>query len=886
MRYVFLCFIVFCGLICHAQEDVFIPFEEAYKRVYNIKKYSNVEITVDGRLDEEVWTNPEGWTEDFVMSSPVERLVPKSKTRAKMFFDDKYFYVGFYCKELEPEKMNRFISERDERSVGDVVGIALDTYHDFRAAQEFAVSLGGNKIDLVVLDNVDVNLSWNAVWEARTHINWADSSWTAEFRIPFSQMRYNYKDTVGIWGVNLRRNVRHNNELHKWSLIPRPNPGHVFSFGEIHGMLDLPKPRGVEFLPYTLGKFSSEPRIDGSPYQTGRNWSGNAGFDSKIALSDYTLDIAINPDYGQVELDPSVMNLTALETFYEEKRPFFLEGRHLLDFKNGADMMFYTRRIGASPSYRPQGIDNINSFAETKENIPIIGALKLTGTNRKGVSIGIIESVTAKTYSKVTRNGVENLEVVEPLTNYSAIRVQKNWKGKTYLGGMLTSVNRNLSESYLQDNLINNAFTTGIDFTQYFLDRLYYVDFKGMFSSLHGSKEAVTLLQRRPTHYYQRESAQDYLGVDPTRTSLSGTGGWMEIGRTGTAKWFFVESFGWSSPGFDLNDMGYMRSTDFLSNKTEISYRQKGIWKNMRSNSLTFSQENRWDFEGTAIDNYLTVNWSTTFLNRLQFSIRETYAWNKIDNRMLRGGPDMRLNPYFQTTVSFNTDRGKRVIAQVRYDGNHSVGGYSYSNTIKPGLTFRLGNHVYLISEFGYTDNQNDLQYVARAIDNQNTSIPQYIMGRIDQKTYELMLKLQANLTPDISIQFYGSPFTSTGSFDAFKVATDTKSSAYGNRFHTFSPNEIIYYGDTYSVNREGQNYSFRNPDFSFNEFRSNLVARWEYKPGSTLYFVWEHTMSNRDPYYVSGWGENLDRMTGLPASNIFMIKLNYWFRLEQNYAL
>jgi len=326
--------------------------------------------------------------------------------------------------------------------------------------------------------------------------------------------------------------------------------------------------------------------------------------------------------------------------------------------------------------------------------------------------------------------------------------------------------------------------------------------------------------------------------------------------------------------------MGFMRSTDFISNKTEISYRQKGIWKKFRSNSLTFTQENRWDFDGAPTDNYVAANWSTTFLNRLQFNVKETYIWNKIDNRMLRGGPDMRLNPYFMTSVSFSTDRGKRVMAQVRYDGDHSIGGYSYSNAIRPSLTFRLGNHVYLIGEFRYAENRNDLQYVARAIDTQNLSAPKYIMGRIDQKTYELTLKVQTNLTPDISIQFYGSPFTSTGSFDAFKLATDTKSRNYENRYHAFTPAEISYLGDTYSVGRGGENYSFRNPDFSFNEFRSNLVARWEYKPGSTLYFVWEHVMSNRDQYYVSGWRENLDRMMGLPATNIFMVKLNYWFRL------
>ena len=885
MKYLYLCVFVCCVWVCRAQqeESEYIPFEDAYKRVYHAQKHDNVNITVDGRLDEDIWKDPNGWSEDFMVTVPVERLVPESKTRAKVFFDDKYLYCGYWCQELEPKNMNRFIANRDERSIGDVVAIALDTYHDFRAAIEFGVALGGNKIDLVVLDDLDVNLSWNAVWESRTHINWEDSTWTAEFRVPFSQIRYNYKDTVGIWGMNLRRNVRHSNEIQKWSLIPRPNNGFVYSYGELHGMVDLPKPKGVEFLPYTMGKFRSEPRIAGSPYQTGHAWNGNAGLDAKFALSDYTLDVTVNPDYGQVELDPSVMNLTALETFYEEKRPFFLEGRHLLAFNNGSDMMFYTRRLGASPSYHPENIDNINNFAETKENIPIIGALKLTGTNRNGVSIGIIESMTAPTHVRVTRDGAEDKELVEPLTNYAAMRVRKNWKGNTYLGGMFTSVNRNLNEPYLQQNLINNAFTAGIDFTQYFKDRLYYIDFKGMFSSLHGSKEAITLLQQRPTHYYQRESAQGYLGVDPNRTSLNGTGGFLEIGRKGIEKWSFTETFGWSSPGFDLNDMGYMRSTDVFYNRTEVSYRQKGIWKNMRSNTLTLTQENQWNYDRTGVHNFVRLNWSTTFLNRMQFSIKPTYGWNFIDERLLRGGPDLQYDPYIFTSVSFNTDKGKRVSVQMVYTNDQNPGKKRNAHTLTPSLTLRLGNQFYIIGEYAYTKNDNSVQYVARAMDNNQD--PHYLMGYIHQKTHGLTLKVQANLTPDLSIQFYGSPFTSTASFDDLKVATDTKSKTYEDRFHTFTTGpggEIseLDANNTYHVNMAGKNYSFRNPDFSFNEFRSNIVARWEYRPGSTLYFVWEHTMSNRDQYYLPGWNDNLDRMFGLPATNIFMIKLNYWFSL------
>jgi hypothetical protein len=249
---------------------------------------------------------------------------------------------------------------------------------------------------------------------------------------------------------------------------------------------------------------------------------------------------------------------------------------------------------------------------------------------------------------------------------------------------------------------------------------------------------------------------------------------------------------------------------------------------------------------------------------------------------MLRGGPDMRFDPYFNTTVTFNTDKGKRVMAQVNYYSDYNTDGYNHWEKVTSGLTLRLGNHVYMVGEFLYHYNRNNLQYVSTSKEIA-TQESKYVMGQMAQKTYGLTLKVQANLTPDISIQFYGSPFTSTGSFEAFKVATDnTKSRTYSDKYIDFAPDEISYSetNQTYYVSRKGENYSFQNPDFSFNEFRSNLVARWEYRPGSTLYFVWEHTMSNRDMNYIADWGANLDRMFSLPTSNVFMIKLNYWLNL------
>lgn len=871
-------------VLSFAQQDSIVPLGKAYKRIYTITKVSGMRPVIDGRLDDEFWQTQGEWSDAFVQVSPHERAPTTSPTRMKVLYDDKYIYVGVYCKESEPEKIIRFIGNRDDNSLGDLISVAFDTYHDYRAAPEFNINAGGNKTDLIVTDKLDVNRSWNAVWEGRTHINMSDSSWSAELSIPFSQLRYNQLSNDGIWGLHIRRIIRHKNETQNWSLIPLKNNGHVFSFGEMHGMDNLPKPRNIEFLPYVMGKYQREPKIPGSPYQKGNSWGGNIGMDAKFALSDFTLDMTINPDFGQVELDPSVMNLTAFETFYDEKRPFFLEGKHILDFSSGSDMMFYTRRIGSAPSISTD-VDNVSSFAETKENVPIIGALKLTGTNRNGVTIGVVQSVTARSTAKVTRDGVEDKQIVEPLTNYTVVRAQKNWKGNVLLGGMLTSVNRALNEPYLENVMVRNAFTAGIDYTHYFNNRLYYIDAKGMFSSLNGNREAITRIQLSPVHYYQRTSATGYLGVDENRTSLNGTGGYVKVGRKGNAKWSFSEEFNWMSPGFDLNDIGYLKQADALSNKTTVEFKQTEVWKAFRSNTLTFSQENKWNYGGNVINNAVGFNWKTMFLNRFEINLYESYGWNWLDTRQLRGGPDMRYEPYFYTTATFNTDKAKRVMFMLAYTGDHNTDGYNMFNTLSPSLTFRLGDHVYMSGQFDYSWNTDNLQYIGTIMPVSNVYLlnnttPSYVMGHMEQKTYGLTMKLQINVTPDISVQFYGSPFTSTGTFSRFKEAADTKSKIYRERFFEYNPGMISYDNGVYTAEGQRGKIQFNNPDFSFNEFRSNLVARWEYMPGSTLYLVWEHHMSDRYNQTVSGWGHNLDRMFGLPATNTFMIKLNYWFNI------
>ncbi len=872
-----------CALYAQDARKEVVTFEDAYKRKYQITKLKEQRPQIDGKLDEAIWQQEGQWSEKFSQVIPFERVYTGSWTRVKLFYDDQNIYVGVYCKDIHPETMNAFIGNRDDNSNGDLISIAFDTYHDYRVAPEFNINLGGNKTDLTVTDKLSVNLSWNAVWEGRTHIDMQDSSWTAELRIPFSQLRYNQNNPDGIWGLHVRRIIRRNNEVQNWSLIPIKNNGHVFSFGEMHGMDDLPKPRGMEILPYAMGKYVNEPKIPNSPFQKGHKFQGSAGLDAKFSLSDYTLDMTINPDYGQVELDPSVMNLTAYEVFYDEKRPFFLEGKHILEFDNNErGMMFYSRRIGARPSYTPQGIDNVANFASTPSFIPIIGAMKLTGTNKNGLTVGLMESVTARTFAQTARDGARSEEMTEPLTNYTVARLQKNWDGNTLFGGMLTSVNRHLSEDHLKESLLANAFTAGLDFTQYFSKRLYYIDAKAMYSHLQGSETAILNKKRNATHYYQRESGHDYLDLDPNATKMQGTGGYVKVGKKGNAQWNYSQTFNWSSPGFDLNDVGYNKESDYLLNESEIAFRKTDPWGPFRFAGINLTQKNIWNFGGQAVNNDLGLRWrSLSTVHRFEMNVKETFSWNTVDSRRLRGGPDMRYGENFETNVDLSTDRAKRVVFKILYNGRHYLHEKTGYHALYPSFIFRLGNHVKLTTQFNYASNRDELQYVNTVIPTgQTADNPQYILGRMQQKTYGITLNMQVNVTPDISIQYYGSPFISVAKYDRFKEATSTLSQRYEDRFSAFTPEEIVFAGGRYHVARDGNQFSFKDPNFSFNEFRSNFVARWEYKPGSTLYLVWEHNRSKQDLQYMPGWGNNLDRMFGFAGVNTIMMKLNYWFSL------
>lgn len=840
-----------------------LPMEQVYKRQYRATKIEQFAHQTDGRDDEAEWETVGEWSEVFVQSTPVERAVSKYRTQMKIFYDDENIYVGVRCYDDELEKVHRQIGNRDDWT-GDYVRVSFDSYHDYRSASQFMLNAGGTRTDLSMTDNQEMNFSWNAIWEGRSHIFNDKGYWFAEYAIPFTQLRYRTVGTDGVWGLHVQRMVSRHDEMLEWSLVPQNNNGFVHSFGELHGMQDVPRTRNIEFTPYVLGQHVREPRIEGSPYQTGSDWRANVGLDMKMRVADYNLNLTINPDFGQVEQDPSVMNLTTTETFYEEKRPFFLEGSDVFSFALNSDNIFYSRRIGAMPSYSPS-VDNASSFVETPKNVPIIGAMKFIGTNKHNISIGVLESVTARTSSHMSVGGNESRIITEPLTNFTVARVQKSWDGNTLLGGMLTSVNRSLGEEHLEQTLVANAITGAVDFSQYFKDRLYYITAKAVFSTLDGSQAAVERRQRNSVHYFQRESAADFLGVDPTRTSLNGSAAFLEVGRKGFSKVQVWDQLSYYSAGFDLNDVGYLARADLLQNTFDISYNQNSPWAIWRNTAVKFTMLNQWDTNGNTQLHSFRLRWDATLKNRWGWWVTQTFRTNRREDRLLRGGPDMRLPSAYWNSFGFFTDMAKKWYVTIDYISNMNMDGSKFEYNIKPSIYARIGNHLLLEAAAEIYTDRNDLQYAGTILPSAEGGDKTYVLGRMFQRTYGVTLRAQVNVTPDLSLQFYGAPFTSNARYTDFQAAANTLSDEKSERLRPLSQMEAE---------------RMANPDFSFNEFRSNFVARWEYRPGSTLYLVWEHARSDYGSQYVSGWGKNIGKMFSTPATNVLMLKFNYYFNL------
>ncbi|MBN2485622.1 MAG: carbohydrate binding family 9 domain-containing protein [Bacteroidales bacterium] len=850
------------------------------KRTFSAFRSGQVAPVVDGDLSDVAWKDVP-WIGGFTQQVPNEGQAPSKPTLAKIIFDHNYLYVAIFCYD-DRDKIIRTFSQRDNFS-GDCAGIALDSYNNKKTAYEFNLTAAGQKIDIMHSGDGNIDFNWNANWAGKTSV--CDSGWSAEMAIPFSQLRYN-RHEQHTWGLHIWRWLDRNKEENQWQLIPVNAPAGVHNFGVLEGISGIRESRQAELMPYALLKYSNNAANE-NPYIKNTQFSPNAGIDAKIGISsDFTLDVTINPDFGQVEADPAELNLTAYETFFEEKRPFFLEGNEIFDFNIEENSLFYSRRLGASPQYQPDIAGN--EYLIQASNTAILGSAKLTGRTRDGLSVGILETVTGAAYSEVYSPrlplppSVDTVAVqkhlAEPLTNYFASRVKKESKStNTIVGGTFNSVIRHNKTPEISSGLAQSAHTAGIDFQQYFYQKNYYMKASSMLSHIDGSAEAMLKKQLSHVHRFQRMGAK-HVRVDSNLTAMTGSAGFFETGKRG-GKYRFGANVSYWSPSFNINDIGYMPETDYIEQETWFSVNVNEPKNIIRAYNAEVFYTNRWSFGSEHSRNTLSGNSYMQLSNlwTLNFTFEKVLPY--IDTRVLRGGPGLYFNGYQGGGISVQTNSSKRVFGTLEY--------YYYWNKSKS----RYYNHIASITVIPL----NKLKFSANAwyeIKNFNNeyfnadfepTINRYYLAWLDQYTLGLTFRAEYYVTPEISVQYYGNPLYSIVDYSKYMRITNALEKNEKKRLLTLTEDELIFDDklNRYFLFENGLPVSsFENPDVSFGEFRSNAVFKWEYKPGSVCFLVWSHQQGMFNNTNSPRMDKTFDGLMNARANDIFIAKFSYWFNL------
>jgi len=862
----------------------FISAQEAEKKQYKATQIT-IPPVINGILDDEAWQSGT-WSGGFIQNEPYNGRPETQRTEFKILFDDNNLYVAIKSYDTAPDSIVNRLTRRDEAD-GDLVGIILDSFHDLRTGFLFGVSSSGVKYDqMFTNDSGNGDSSWDPNWWVKTSIN--KEGWVAEMKIPFSQVRFE-KNSGEVWGLDIARILYRKSETDFWQPIPRDAPGLVHLFGELKGLEQI-KPRKIfDVTPYGVAKAETFQKVSENPFLSkGRSTKLNGGIDAKIGITNnMTMDLTINPDFGQIEADPSVVNLSAYETFFSEKRPFFIEGNNITNFGLGIgdggvgnDNLFYSRRIGRQPQVYPDMKDGWYADIPTRTNI--LGAAKLTGKTKDGLSVGIVEALTAREEAVIDTIGGRTSSTVEPMTNYFVGRIQKDLHdGNTIIGGIFTSTNREL-DAAVRDVLHKAAYTGGVDFTQYFKNKSWMFNLNTAFSTVEGSKKAITNTQESSAHYFQRPD-KNYALLDTNRTSLSGAGGRMQIMKM-NGHWNFLGAVLWKTPGLETNDLGYMRVTDQILSVLWAGYHQydpKGIYRSYNINSDFFAITN---FGGNMVGGGYEWNGNINLKNFWNIWTGGSLNTSSLSTDMLRGGPMMKLPGSISPRLGFSTDNRKKLVFDANI--NYSLGFENYSRdfSISTDLTYKPTNYVVFTISPAFDKSYSDLQYVAQVEDKGNDK---YIFASIDRKTISTSFRVNLNLSPNLTVQYWGQPFIATGKYFDHKYITTPMADAYHDRFWTYTPSQISLVDDTYNIDEtvDGKvDYSFGKSDFNVQEFLSNLVVRWEYSPGSSVFLVWSQTRSGYNNSGVLDFSNNLGDLFNSGDNkphNVFLIKFSYRFGLK-----
>jgi hypothetical protein len=862
------------------------PNTEIPKKQYVTQSAGSDGIKLDGIPDEPAWEKVE-WAGDFIQTQPTEKAPPYQQTQFKILYDDKYLLIAYRCWDSAPDSIARRMSRRDQFE-GDWVEVNIDSYHDLRTAFSFTLSVSGVKGDEFVTDNGNNwDANWNPIWYAETHID--SLGWTAEAKIPFSQLRYG-NQAEPVWGIQFTRRLFRKEERSIWQYVPQNSGVWVSGFGELHGLRDLTTRKQVELAPYVVAQTERFEKEPGNPFADGSRNHIGVGLDGKLAVtSDLILDFTINPDFGQVEADPGAVRLDGYEIFFGERRPFFIESRNLFDYRltgseaggdYDSDLLFYSRRIGGAPHRR---LDLANGeYADVPQKTSILGAAKFSGKTKKGWSIGILESVTQREMAEVDLNGDRRKELVEPLTNFFVGRLLKDFdQGNTIVGGIFTAVNR---ENEL-DRLHRAAYSGAFDVQHFWKNRWWYVKGNLLASRVEGTREAITATQTGFVHLFQRANAA-HLTVDSNRTSLSGAGGTFRIGKIGGTPdslggvFKFESGLTFRSPGLELNDVGFLLAADEINHFSWAGYVIQKPFSVFRNWRINYNHWARWDFGGQFLYTAFNTNTHAWFKNNWRVGTGLTWNPYEISNNALQGGSSLRRPPGLGYNLYFDTDSRKKIFLS-----GSSFFAWGLQNTVRiqeyfAGITFQPLDALQISLSPGYSRSwRRQDQFVGQPTFGDETRT---IVSEVENRSFSLTTRVNYNITPDLTVQYYAQPFIYRALFKNFGYVTDPLHPSYDQRFHRFvEGQELIVEDNGFKVDEDhdgAYDYAFNTPDFNYIQFRSNLVVRWEYVPGSEVYLVWSQgNVPNAYSDLSTPLARSLyENVIDQRPQNIFLVKFTY----------
>ena len=804
---------------------------------------------IDGSDQDSVWRVAPA-IDAFLEWQPVEGKAPRFRTEAKVAYDASDLFIFVRAYDPHPDSIIRILERRDTFTPSDMIWVFVDSYHDRRTGYEFGVNAAGVKIDQAIYDDGREDGAWDAVWDVATRVD--SLGWTAEFRIPLSQMRYS-SDREHSFGFTIDRDIYRYNERVSWPMFNQAKAGMVSQFGSLDGLQNLEPPRRLEAVPYVVTKAASKILDNRFTDRSSLTLGGDLKY--RIA-SNLTLDATVNPDFGQVEADPAVLNLTAYESFFDERRPFFVAGRGLFRFDVNCNQvncsnegLYYSRRIGRTPELAGTYGDTVPSEPTT-----ILGAAKLLGRFPGGLTVGVLEAATQRAASPGDTT-------FEPATNFAVARVRQDLRnGNSGIGAMFTAVNRRMDQ-WSSPYLASSAYAGAIDVRHRFFTNTYEISGSLDASQVQGSRQAILGLQTDAVHYYQRPDGG--LPLDSSRTSLAGDAEELKLGKVAGAHLMFESAYQRRSPGFEVNDLGFLRQADQQSWSTWVGYfdrRPRAFYNRFQWNNNWWQY---WTTRGLPEEAAYNTNMHITFRNNWSWHMGGTLGQlgATYDDRASRGGPAVRQDPYFAPWLFINGDDRRGVVPGLNVNYVRRDGGRGSSLSAGPQIEYKLLGRVSSSLSLNWSHDVSNNQWYGNFTDTLGTT--HYTFAHLDQTTTSATLRLNYTLTPNVSLQGYVQPFVSKGTYsDVRQLSSTPRAAAYDDRY--------VPYGDVKVTSDPG--------GFNFKQLESNLVFRWEYRPGSTLFVVWNEGRQGSLPFQgTSDFGGDVRDLFRLHPANTFLVKMSYW---------